>query len=179
MPKQTKTKKGIEDIHGIIGQYWHGNEPSHHIVYLYNYVNEPWKTQAMVHKIMKTQYGNKPNSLCGNDDCGQMSAWYIFNVLGFYPVCPVNDQFVIGSPCAKNATMNLSNGKIFEMEAVNYSEKNIYIQSVSLNGKKWDKTYVPFDEIRNGGKIIYTMGQKPNKKWGVANDSKPASISGF
>lgn len=170
-------QKGMEDIHGIIGQYWHGNEPSHHIAYLYNYVGEPWKTQAMIHKIMKTQYGKQPNSLCGNDDCGQMSAWYIFNILGFYPVCPVNDQFVIGSPCAKAATVHLSNGKLLEMEAVNYSDKNIYIQGISLNGKKWNKTYIPFDEIKNGGKIVYTMGPKPNKKWGTAMDSQPESIS--
>jgi predicted alpha-1,2-mannosidase len=175
--KTAEDEKGIEDIHGIIGQYWHGNEPSHHIAYLYNYAGQPWKTQAMVHKIMKTQYGNQPNSLCGNDDCGQMSAWYIFNVLGFYPVCPVNDQFIIGSPCAREATVRLSNGKTFRMEATNYAEKNVYIQSVTLNGKKWDKTYIPYNEIRGGGKITYVMGPKPNKKWGTAPDSKPVSIS--
>jgi len=169
--------KGVEDIHGIIGQYWHGNEPSQQIAYFFDYAGEPWKTQYWIHQIMKTQYGNKPNSLCGNDDCGQMSAWYLFNVLGFYPVCPVNDQYVIGSPCAKEATVNLSNGKKIEMSALNYSEKNIYIQSMTLNGKKWDKTYIPFNELNDGGNIIYRMGAKPNKNWGTAPDSQPLSIS--
>ena len=170
-------EQGIEDIHGIIGQYWHGNEPSHHIAYLYNYAGEPWKTQALIHKIMKTQYGNQPNSLCGNDDCGQMSAWYIFNVFGFYPVCPVNDQFVIGSPCAASASMNLSNGNVLKMTADNYSDDNVYIQSMTLNGKAWNKTYIPFDEIKNGGEIVYEMGPQPNKSWGTATDSRPFSIS--
>ena len=169
--------KGVEDIHGIIGQYWHGNEPSQQIAYYFNYAGQPWKTQYRIHQIMKTQYGNKPNSLCGNDDCGQMSAWYLFNVLGFYPVCPVNDQYVIGSPCAKEATVNLSNGKKIEMKAINYSEKNIYIQSMTLNGKKWNKTYIPFNELINGGVIIYHMEAKPNKNWGTAPDSQPLSIS--
>lgn len=169
-------EKGTEDIHGIIGQYWHGNEPSHHIAYLYDYAGEPWKTQAMVHKVMKTQYGNQPNSLCGNDDCGQMSAWYIFNVFGFYPVCPVNDYFVIGSPCAASATMQLSNGKTLHMKAENYSDENIYIQAMTLNGVAWNKTYIPFDEIKNGGEIIYKMGPEPNKKWGAAQDSRPCSV---
>jgi putative alpha-1,2-mannosidase len=97
--------------------------------------------------------------------------------LGFYPVCPVNDQYVIGSPCAKEATVNLSNGKKIEMSALNYSEKNIYIQSMTLNGKKWDKTYIPFNELNDGGNIIYRMGAKPNKNWGTAPDSQPLSIS--
>ena len=173
----TKSNETEEDIHGIIGQYWHGNEPSHHIVYLYNYAGQPWKTQEKVHQIMKTQYGNQPNSLSGNDDCGQMSAWYIFNALGFYPVCPVDDYFVIGSPCLKQATMNLSNGKKLEMKALNLTDKNIYIQSVLLNNKKWNKTYIPFDDIKNGGEIVFTMGPKPNKNWGTALDSKPLSIT--
>jgi predicted alpha-1,2-mannosidase len=167
-----------EQIDGAIGQYWHGNEPGQQTAYLFDYAGEPWKTQYWVHQIMKTQYGDKPNSLSGNDDCGQMSAWYLFNVLGFYPVCPVNDQYVIGSPCAEEATVNLSNGKKIEMKAIHYSEKNIYIQSMTLNGKRWNKTYIPFSEIKNGGNIVYVMGPKPNKKWGTAPGSQPLSVSG-
>lgn len=170
-------EKGIEDIHGIIGQYWHGNEPSHQIPYFYNYSGEPWKTQERIHQIMKTQYGNQPQSLCGNDDCGQMSAWYIFNVFGFYPVCPVNDEFVIGSPCAPSASMQLSSGNMLTMKANNYSNENIYIQSMTVNGKAWNKTYIPFDELKNGAKIVYEMGSQPNKSWGIREDCRPQSIT--
>ena len=173
----SKNEKENAHFDGNIGQYWHGNEPCHHVIYLYNYAGQPWKAQELVHLVMKTQYGNRPKSLCGNDDCGQMSAWYVFNILGFYPVCPVNGQYLIGSPCAKTATVCLSNGKVIKMQALNYSEKNIYIQSMRLNGKDWNKTYIPFDEIKNGGEIIYQMGPVPNKNWGTAKDSKPASIS--
>nr|WP_321356337.1 GH92 family glycosyl hydrolase [uncultured Draconibacterium sp.] len=176
-PNPVDGETGVLHFDGGIGQYWHGNEPSHHIAYLYNYAGQPWKTQELVHYIMKTQYGAKPNSLCGNDDCGQMSAWYIFNTLGFYPVCPVNEEYVIGSPCAPAATVRLSNGSVIEMKADNYSEKNIYIQSMQLNGKEWNKTYIPFDEIKSGAKISYKMGPAPNKKWGTTNDSRPESIS--
>lgn len=162
-----ENEKGIKDIHGIIGQYWHGNEPSHHIIFLYDYAGQPWKTQQRVHQIMKTQYGNQPNSLCGNDDCGQMSAWYIFNALGFYPVCPVDDFYAIGSPCVKQATVQLSNGKTLQMKANNLSDKNIYIQKMFLNGKPWNKAFLPFGEIKDGGSIVFEMGSKPNKKWGL------------
>ncbi len=170
-------EKGTSHFDGSIGQYWHGNEPCHHVIYLYNYAGQPWKTQALIHQVMKTQYGNKPNSLCGNDDCGQMSAWYVFNILGFYPVCPVNEQYLIGSPCAKAATVHLSNGKSIDMRALNYSDENVYIQSMMLNGKNWNQTYIPFEEISNGAEIIYQMGSTPNKKWGSAENSRPMSVS--
>jgi predicted alpha-1,2-mannosidase len=158
--------EGVDDILGRIGEYWHGNEPSHHIIYLYCYAGQPWKTQKLVHEIMKTQYGNEPNSLCGNDDCGQMSAWYIFNAMGFYPVCPGSRCYVIGSPTVQKAVMHLSNGKQFTMTAENLSDQNIYIQSVRLNGKSWDKAYLPYDELKSGGTIVFTMGPQPNKEWG-------------
>jgi len=170
-------EKGTSHFDGSIGQYWHGNEPCHHVIYLYNYAGQPWKTQALIHQVMKTQYGNKPNSLCGNDDCGQMSAWYVFNILGFYPVCPVNEQYLIGSPCAKAATVHLSNGKSIDMRALNYSDENVYIQSMMLNGKNWNQTYIPFEEISDGAEIIYQMGSTPNKKWGSAENSRPMSVS--
>jgi predicted alpha-1,2-mannosidase len=160
---------GVDDIQGRIGEYWHGNEPSHHIIFLYCYAGEPWKTQARVHEIMKTQYGNKPSSLTGNDDCGQMSAWYIFNAMGFYPVCPGSNYYVIGSPVIKSATMHLSNGKVFTMKAENLSDENIYIQSARLNGKNWNSPFLPYDELKNGGTLTFTMGSQPNKLWGTAS----------
>ncbi len=167
--------QGTSDILGRIGEYWHGNEPSHHITYLYDFAGEPWKTQELVRKIESSFYGNTPNSLSGNDDCGQMSAWYLFNTMGIYPFCPSNNYYMIGTPCAKKVTMKLGNGKIFTSEAINYSKKNIYIQSVTLNGKNLDKTYISYDSIINGGKIVFIMGDKPNKKWGTKPDSAPVS----
>jgi predicted alpha-1,2-mannosidase len=164
------SSQGVSDIKGRIGEYWHGNEPSHHIIFLYCYAGQPWKTQKLAHEIMKTQYGNEPNSLCGNDDCGQMSAWYIFNAMGFYPVCPGSDGYVIGSPCVKKAVMTLSNGKTFTMTAENLSDENVYVQSVLLNGKTWEQPYLPYDEIRNGGTLAFTMGPLPNMAWGVDSD---------
>lgn len=161
------SSEGADDIQGRIGEYWHGNEPSHHIIFLYCYAGQPWKTQQRVHQIMKTQYGDKPNSLSGNDDCGQMSAWYIFNAMGFYPVCPGSNYYVIGSPCLKNAVMHLSSGKTITMRAENLSDENIYIQSVRLNGKDWDSPFLPYDELKNGGAITFTMGPEPNKEWGA------------
>jgi predicted alpha-1,2-mannosidase len=158
---------GVDDIHGVIGEYWHGNEPSHHIIFLYDYAGEPWKTQERVHQIMKTQYGNKPNSLCGNDDCGQMSAWYIFNALGFYPVCPGSNYYAIGSPCVKEAVINLSNGKVLTMKAQNLTDENIYIQSVNINGKNLDSPFLTHNQIKNGGTVVFSMGNVPNKSWGL------------
>ena len=167
--------QGTSDILGRIGEYWHGNEPSHHITYLYDFAGEPWKTQELVRKIETTFYGNKPNSLSGNDDCGQMSAWYLFNTMGIYPFCPSNNYYMIGTPCARKVTMELGNGKIFTTEAVNFSKENVYIQSVKLNGKDLDKTFITYDSIINGGKLVFIMGDKPNKKWGTAADSAPIS----
>jgi predicted alpha-1,2-mannosidase len=158
---RAEESKGVDDIQGRIGEYWHGNEPSHHIAFLYCYAGEPWKTQKLVREIMKTQYGNKPNSLCGNDDCGQMSAWYIFNAMGFYPVCPGSDSYVIGSPSVKKAVMNLSNGKTFTMTAEKLSDRNVYVQSVVLNGANWNEPFLPYDELKNGGSIVFTMGPNP------------------
>ncbi len=168
MVQASDSTRGVDDIKGIIGEYWHGNEPSHHIIYLYSCAGEPWKAQERLHEVMNTQYGNKPNSLCGNDDCGQMSAWYIFTALGFYPVCPGSGEYVIGSPALPEATMHLSNGKVFTMTARNLSPRNIYIQSVKVNGKRWDSPILPYKEMKNGGAIDFTMGPEPNKEWGRA-----------
>jgi predicted alpha-1,2-mannosidase len=156
-----------EEQYGVIGEYWHGNEPSHHTIYLFSQAGENKRAAELLHRVVKRQYGNKPNSLSGNDDCGQMSAWYIFTALGFYPVCPGSDYYVIGSPCVKKAVMHLSSGKDFTVIAENLSEKNIYIQSVKLNGKDWNTPFLPYSEMKSGGKIIYTMGPKPNENWGI------------
>jgi predicted alpha-1,2-mannosidase len=164
------TSEHIDDIQGRLGEYWHGNEPSHHIIYLYDFAGQPWKTQELVHTIIKSQYGNQPNSLSGNDDCGQMSAWYLFNAMGFYPVCPGTNYYAIGSPVIPKAIIYLSNGKSFRMEARNLSEKNIYIKNVILNGKEWGKPYFMYDELVNGGSITFVMSDKPNKKWGQIVD---------
>lgn len=163
--------QGLDDIQGRLGEYWHGNEPSHHIIYLYCYAGQPWKAQEKLHHVIQTQYGSQPDSLTGNDDCGQMSAWYIFTCLGFYPVCPASDYYVIGAPQIPKATMHLSNGKKFTMTAENISDQNIYIQSVRLNGKNWDSPFLPYKELQNGGTINFKMGPQPSQ-WG-ANPGMP------
>ena len=162
--------QGLDDIQGRVGEYWHGNEPSHHIIYLYCYAGQPWKAQEKLRHILKTQYGNKPNSLTGNDDCGQMSAWYIFTSLGFYPVCPGSDYYVIGSPSVKQAVMKLSNGKTLTVKAANQSESNVYVQSVSMNGKPWNSVFLSHWVVAEGGTIDFTMGPQPNKAWGANSD---------
>ncbi|HET7625321.1 MAG TPA: GH92 family glycosyl hydrolase [Verrucomicrobiae bacterium] len=154
------------DQRGCIGEYWHGNEPSHHVIYLYCYAGQPWKAAQRLHQVVTTQYGNKPGSLCGNDDCGQMSAWYIFTCMGFYPVCPASDYYVIGAPQLPKVVMRLSNGKKFTMTAENISDKNVYIQSVKLNGKNWDSPFLPYKALKTGGTIAFTMGPQPGS-WGT------------
>jgi len=160
--------KEVDDIFGRIGEYWHGNEPSHHIIYLYCYAGQPWKAQKLLNTVVKTQYGNKPHSLTGNDDCGQMSAWYMFTCMGFYPVAPASDYYVIGAPQMKHIAMRLSNGKTFTMTAENLSDQNIYIQSVRLNGKDWNSPFLPYSELKNGGTLHFVMGLQPNMQWGIS-----------
>lgn len=158
-----------EDItrEGLMGCYVHGNEPSHHVAYMYNWAGKPWKTQERIYEIMNTMYLNKPDGLCGNDDCGQMSAWYIFSSLGFYPVCPGSGEYAIGSPSVKQAEIELQNGKSLVIKANNFSSKNIYIRTVTLNGKPLNKSFITHDDIINGGEMIFEMTQRPNKKWAV------------
>lgn len=168
-----------EDIDraGMIGNYVHGNEPSHQVPYMYCYAGVPWKTQEKIHQIVNSMYKNKPDGLSGNDDCGQMSAWYIFSVLGFYPVAPGSNEYVIGSPCVKNATINLENGKQFKIEIENYSEQNIYIKEVYLNNKKLERTFLKHEEIISGGNLKFIMSSSPNKKWGSDESFYPYSLS--
>ena len=154
-----------EDItrEGIIGGYVHGNEPAHHVAYLYNVAGQPWKTQSQIRKILTMQYKAKPDGLGGNDDCGQMSAWYIFSSLGFYPVSPGSDEYWIGSPSIVNAKLNLENGKTFEIEAKNQSEKNVYIERIELNGKPFEGYKLKHDDIMKGGKLVFFMNYKLKK----------------
>ncbi len=168
---------GAHDIWGRIGAYWHGNEPCHQITYLYNYVKQPWKAQEKIRFILDTFYGNKPESLSGNDDCGQMSAWYIFNSMGFYPTCPSSNVYAIGCPGLPSVEMTLGNGKKVSVTTEKYSSKNVYIQAMYLNGKKYNKTYITYDDIKNGADIRFILGAKPNKSWGTADDSVAPSIS--
>ncbi len=168
-----------EDIEksGIMGNYVHGNEPGHHIPYLYMYAGAPWKTQSTVHKIMRTMYRNAPDGLCGNDDAGQMSAWYIFSALGFYPVCPGSGQYVIGSPLFQNMNIELENGRVLNIRAEGLSEKSVYIQSVTVNGKTWDQPWFPHSLLNEGGEIIFRLSSMPNKRWGTSPDKVPFSQS--
>ncbi|MBN9297214.1 MAG: GH92 family glycosyl hydrolase [Filimonas sp.] len=154
-----------EDItrDGIIGNYVHGNEPSHHVAYLYNWTNQPWKTQERIRMILKKQYHTGPDGLGGNDDCGQMSAWYIFSTLGFYPVAPASDEYAIGSPAINKATLKLENGKTFVIDVQNQSEKNVYVQKIELNGKVLPSLFLKHDAIMKGGKLVFYMGDKPVK----------------
>lgn len=154
-----------EDItrEGIIGGYVHGNEPAHHVAYLYNWTGQPWKTQSRIRMILKMQYKNAPDGLGGNDDCGQMSAWYIFSSLGFYPVAPGSGEYSLGSPAVRSALLQLENGKTFSIEAINQSDKNVYVQKVMLNGKILSNHIIQHADIINGGKLIFYMGNKPKK----------------
>jgi len=154
---------GTEDItrDGIIGNYVHGNEPGHHIPYLYNWTDEPWKTQERVRMIMETMYSNTVDGLCGNDDAGQMSAWYVFSALGFYPVCPGSDQYAIGSPLVKSAKINLENGKQLIIEVENQSEENVYIEKVVINGREIRTNHILHSDLENGGRIIFRMTSNP------------------
>ncbi|KAF2340765.1 GH92 family glycosyl hydrolase [Flavobacterium tistrianum] len=158
--------ENTEDItrDGIIGNYVHGNEPSHHVVYLYNWTDSPWKAQDKIRMILKKMYRNGADGLGGNDDFGQMSAWYIFSSLGFYPVAPGSDEYALGSPLMKNAVLNLENGKTFEVETINQSDKNVFVSKVLLNGKELSRPFLKHEDVMNGGKITFYMSSKPNKR---------------
>lgn len=164
------------DISGLIGQYAHGNEPGHHTPYLYAFAGQQWKTSEKVRQIMDEFYTDQPDGLCGNEDCGQMSAWYILSALGFYPVNPANGVYVFGSPEVKEATLNLDNGNIFKVVAKNNSPENIYIQSVKLNGADYGKSYILHKDILAGGELEFIMGATPNEAFGKELDSRPVSV---
>jgi len=165
------------DISGMIGQYAHGNEPSQHISYLYNFVGEPWKTQQRVNQILKTFYNQTPEGLIGNEDCGQMSAWYVFSAMGFYPFNPADQNYLIGSPLFEEVTINLENAKKFVIRAKNLSEQNIYIQSVTLNRRELTKSFITHNEIISGGLLELEMSEIPNKNLWTNVESLPPSMS--
>ena len=153
----------VADVTGLIGQYAHGNEPSHHVAYFYELAGQPWKTEELVRQICETKYQTKPEGLCGNDDCGQMSAWYLFSCLGFYPFNPCDDGYVFGAPQVEKATLHLAEGKTFTVEAHNLSEANKYVQSITLNGKPVDGVKLAHTDIMQGGTLVFEMGPQPAK----------------
>ncbi|HWW55921.1 MAG TPA: GH92 family glycosyl hydrolase [Sphingopyxis sp.] len=166
-----------EDIAGLIGQYIHGNEPSHHVAYLYAYAGAPWRTQERLKQIVESQYKPTPDGLSGNDDLGQMSAWLVFTGLGFYPVAPGANQYVIGRPFVDRAVLNLPGGKRFTVETAGLSDANPYVGKVELNGKPLTRSWISDAEIRSGGTLRFTMQAKPDTAWGRMPDARPYSLS--
>ena len=159
------------DITGLIGQYAHGNEPSHHIAYLFNKAGQPWRTQYWVREILKTQYSTRPDGLSGNEDAGQMSAWYVFSSMGLYPFNPASATYEIGSPIFEESEIRLKDGKTFRIKAENVSDENIYIQSARLNGEEFNQTNISHERILEGGDLVFKMGAEPNKEWGTKKSS--------
>ena len=154
------------DVSGLIGQYAHGNEPSHHIIYMYNYVGQPWKAARLIRQVLREQYRNDIDGLSGNEDVGQMSAWYVLSSIGLYQEEPAGGKYIIGSPLFNEAKINVGDGKTFTVKALNNSDENIYIQSATLNGKRYDKSYIDYRDIIAGGTLELVMGNKPSK-WGT------------
>ncbi|MEA3444611.1 MAG: GH92 family glycosyl hydrolase [Bacteroidota bacterium] len=169
------TGRSQPDISGLIGQYAHGNEPSHHISYLYNYAGKAWKTQEIVNKITSELYSANRDGLCGNEDCGQMSSWYVFSALGFYPVTPASVDYAIGTPKFEEAVISLKNENTFSLIANKLSSENIYIQSAKLNGKEYTRSFITHSDILQGGTLVFEMGPKANKEWGAENGNMPVS----
>ncbi|MBS0381531.1 MAG: GH92 family glycosyl hydrolase [Proteobacteria bacterium] len=170
---------GLEDVTGLIGWYAHGNEPSHHIAYLYDYAGVPWKTQQRLAQIMDSQYAPTPTGLAGNDDLGQMSAWYIFTALGFYPVAPASNQYVIGRPFVRRAVMHLPNGKTFTVMTDGLGKDHPYVGAVELNGKPLARDYVTYAEITHGGTLHFTMQAQTNKTWATQPQDQPYSMTAY
>lgn len=168
---------GAHDIQGRIGAYWHGNEPCHHVAYLYNYLGEGWKGQKIVREVVDRFYGDEPGSLSGNDDCGQMSAWYIFNSMGFYPVAPSSGYYNIGSPALPGVTLTMNNGKKIVVTTKGWSKKAVYVNKVFLNGKPYTKSYLKWTDLKEGARIQFVMSTKPNKKWATQPQDIAPSLS--
>ena len=160
------------DVTGLIGQYAHGNEPSHHIIYMYNYVGQPWKAARLIRQVLREQYRNALDGLAGNEDVGQMSAWYVLSSIGLYQEEPAGGKYIIGSPLFNEATLNVGDGKTFTVQAVNNSDTNIYVQSATLNGKRYDKSYIDYQDIIAGGTLQLVMGPEPSK-WGKSTKNRP------
>jgi len=169
------TGRRQSDITGLVGQYAHGNEPSHHMAYLYSYAGEPGKTQERVREILDTLYRAAPDGLSGNEDCGQMSAWYVLSALGFYPVCPGQPEYVIGTPLFPKATINLENGNRFIIRADGVNRQRFHIQSATLYGKSYYRSYLSHEDIMAGGELIFEMGRAANPEWGTGDEERPRS----
>jgi predicted alpha-1,2-mannosidase len=171
-----KSEDASADISGLIGQYAHGNEPGHHTTYLYAFVGQQWKTARLVRQILTTLYSDQPDGLSGNEDCGQMSAWYVFSAMGMYPVNPAAGIYVFGSPVIDEATIAVPGGKSFTVVTQNNSPENLYIQAVELNGRPYSKSYITHPDIIAGGELTFVMGPEPNKAFGAAAEDRPQSM---
>ena len=171
--------ENTEDVteEGLMGCYNHGNEPAHHIAYLYNWTSQPYKTQYWLREIMNRFYRNHIDGLCGNDDCGQMSAWYIFSAMGFYPVCPGSDQYVLGAPYLPFMKVRLGNGNTLEIKAPDVSDENRYVQKVTLNGQEITKLYLTHSQLMQGGELVFEMAATPNTERGSRPEDKPYSMT--
>jgi predicted alpha-1,2-mannosidase len=167
----------LPDMTGLIGQYAHGDEPSFHIPYLYNYAGHPWKTQRRVRDIMKLWYNAGPQGYCGDEDNGELSSWYVLSAMGFFTVCPGRPVYDIGSPIFDEVKLTLAKGKVFTITAKNVSPANKYIQSATLNGKPLNKPWFEHKDMVNGGTLVFEMGLRPNTAWGSAREDAPPSMS--
>jgi predicted alpha-1,2-mannosidase len=174
--KEAMTGRDQADVTGLIGQYAHGNEPSHHIAYLFNYAGKPWRTQELVHRICKAFYTNAPDGLIGNEDCGQMSAWYVLSAMGFYPVTPGSGVYAMGTPLLDEVTISLENGRTFTIKANGRTDKNFYVQAATLNGKTYPATWLSHDDIAKGGALVLKMGSTPNIQRGMTKKDRPVSV---
>ncbi len=165
------------DISGMVGQYAHGNEPCHHIAYLYTYAGAPGKTQDRVRSLLETMYNNQPDGMQGNEDCGQMSAWYVMSALGFYSVDPVSGNYVVGTPLFDRATLNVGSGKTLVVEAKRQVPSDKYVNSVTLNGAPYEKAWFKHTDLVAGGTLTFHMGPEPSKTFGVAPENAPPSLT--
>jgi len=156
-----------------LGQYAHGNQPIQHMIYLYNHVGQPWKTQSRIRQVMNLLYQATPDGLCGDEDTGQMSAWYVFSALGFYPVCPGTTEYLIGSPLFDRATIRLPDGKRFVVTAAANGPQRPYIGRATLNGQPFNKTFLTHAQIVRGGEVVFDMSSSPDLQWGIAPESRP------
>ena len=160
-----------------MGNYAHGNQPAQHMIYLYDYVGQPWKAQYWVREVMDRLYSAKPDGYCGDEDNGQTSAWYVFSALGFYPVCPASDEYAVGSPLFKKALIHLENGKTVEIEAPGNGPENRYVGKMTLDGKTLERTFLKYGELLNGAKIAFEMRPEPNDSRGAKSEDAPYSMS--
>ena len=166
----------VSDVTGLMGQYAHGNEPSHHMAYLYNYVGQPWKTQELTRRLLHEMYAPTPEGIIGNEDCGQMSAWYVFSSLGFYPVCPGSNEFALTAPQFPKAVVRLANGRTLTVTADN-PRRSVYIASVTLDGKPIDRNYITYDELMQGGELHFALRPRPDYERGTDDAAAPHSLT--